>query len=149
MKIGVAGKHAIDGHRIFVIDRDVVNRSALYFMISDDNEIHELENIVDTAEISRLQVPDLMIVNALLVAEHGKTLIESWRAAWPRVKVLMICEACGTECVAAAKAAGADDTLQRPFTRDEVQRTVARWVDASANKMKMLPKRRGAALHAH
>ena len=147
MEIGADIKHLPGSQRIFLIDRDMVNRSALYFMISADNEIHEFERIADAAETGGRLIPDLVIVNALLVAEHGKALIQGWRAVWPRVKVLLICEACDTECVTAARTAGAVDTLQRPFRRDEVRRKASRWAD-SINEIKAPLKLKDNLAHA-
>ena len=135
------------GHRIYLIDPDVVNRSALFFMISDANEIYELESIEDIAEMDSQLLPDLVIVNASLVAKFGKALIQGWRIAWPRTRVLVICENCDADCITAANAAGADDTLQRPFNREEIRRKVERWAE-STDGMKTLSRHSSSALHA-
>ena len=146
MKIDIETKPVVSGHRIFLIDPDVINRSPLYFMISDANETYEFDSIADVADMNGRQVPDLVIVNASLVAKCGKALIQGWRSAWPQVKVLLICEACDNECIIAAKAAGADDTLQRPFKRDDVLRKVERWMERPV-KIGNARQRHGASLH--
>lgn len=129
MKLDIETKRVASGHRIFLIDPDMVSRSALYFMISDVNEIHEFESVSEIAGMDATVLPDLVIVNATLVARHGKGLIQGWRILWPQARLLMICEGCEAACIIAAKAAGADDTLQRPFDRDEIRQKVERWVD--------------------
>ena len=130
---------AASGQRIFLIDPDVVSRSALYYMIADANETFELDSIEDLADIGARLAPDILIVSALLVAKHGKTLIKEWRTAWPQAGVLVICEDSDTDCVMAAKTAGADDTLQRPVRRDVVLRKMARWAEPSPGTLE--PKR--------
>lgn len=124
MEIDIEAKDVAGGQRIFLIDPDVINRSPLYFMLADDYETYEFDSVADIADIGPRLTPDLVIVNALLVAAYGKALIQDWRIAWPRARVLVICEACDTACVTAAKAAGADDTLLRPFKREAVRRKV-------------------------
>lgn len=146
MKISVEKKRAPSGLRIFLIDHDVINRSTLYFMLADDNEVYELDSITDIADTNTRLAPDLVIVNARLVAGHGKSLIQGWRIAWPNAKVLVICEACDTECVGAAKKAGADDTLLRPFKRDAVRHKVEQWTDRPI-ELGILPERKDNSLH--
>jgi len=137
MKIDVDKDPAASLHRIFLIDPDVVNRSAVYYMIADANETYELDSVADLAGMSARLVPDLVIVSALLVAKHGKALIQGWRIAWPGVKVLVVCEDCDNGCVVAAKAAGANDTLQRPFKLEAVRRKVERWAERAERRIEV------------
>lgn len=145
MKIDIEAKDSAGNHRIFLIDPDVINRSPLYFMLAD-NETYELDSVADIADMDRRLVPDLVIVNALLVAAYGKALISGWRSAWPRVRVLVICEACDAECVRAAKAAGADDTLLRPFKREVVRRKVGQWTEGLI-ELSIPAERKDSPLH--
>lgn len=152
MNLDVDTKSAASGHRIFLIDPDVINRSGLYFMLANANETYELGGIADLANMNTRLAPDLVIVNALLVAQYGKALIQGWRIAWPEVKVLVICEACDTECVVAAKRAGADDALLRPFKKETVQRKVNRWIDhprahSHSLELNLLPERKRTSQH--
>lgn len=137
MKIDVDKNPAASGHRIFLIDPDVVSRSAVYYMIADANETYELDDVADLATMSARLVPDLLIVSALPVAKHGKALIQGWRITWPQAKVMVICEDCDTDCVVAAKAAGADDTLQRPFKLEAVRRKVERWAERAERRIEV------------
>ena len=137
MKIDVDKNPAASGHCIFLIDPDVASRSAVYYMIADANETYEFDHIEDLAGMSSRLVPDLLIVSALLVAKHGKALIQGWRIAWPQAKVLVICEDCDSGCVVAAKAAGADDTLQRPFKLEAVRRKVERWAEHAERRIEV------------
>lgn len=146
----IAASRAASAHRIFLVDPDVINRSKLYFMLANANETHELGGIADIANMNARLVPDLVIVNALLVAQYGKALIQGWRIAWPGVKVLVICEACDADCEIAAKAAGADDTLLRPFKLEAVQRKVDRWMERPKKHLADLNipvKRKHSSLH--
>jgi len=106
-------------------------------MIADANETYELDSVADLAGMSARLVPDLVIVSALLVAKHGKALIQGWRIAWPGVKVLVVCEDCDNGCVVAAKAAGANDTLQRPFKLEAVRRKVERWAERAERRIEV------------
>ena len=128
MQIGVEAQRAVENRRVFVVDGDDINRTVLQFMLADDNETHELGSVASVDEKGRQWRPDLIIVSALLIAENGNGLVARWQSAWPEVKVLVICEACDDACVTAAKAAGADNTLSRPFKLEAVRRKVDRWL---------------------
>lgn len=128
MQIGVEAQRAVENRRVFVVDGDDINRTVLQFMLADDNETHELGSVASVDEKGRQWRPDLIIVSALLIAENGDGLVARWKVTWPEVKVLVICEACDDACVTAAKAAGADDTLTRPFKLEAVRRKVDRWL---------------------
>lgn len=131
MRIDAPDKDHAVVPRIFLIDSDVISRSVLYYMLADTCKLHEFSGS-EIADIRPRLKPDLVIVNAMLVAGHGKQLLQSWRIAWPDAKVLVICEACDTECELAAQAAGAHDTLLRPFKLEAVQRKVAQWIERPA-----------------
>ena len=121
-------------------------------MVYDANDTHEFDGVKSLATIDAHLAPDLVIVNALLVAGHGKALIQGWRSTWPQVKVLVICEACDTECELAAKAAGANDTLLRPFKKEAVQRKVERWLTRPIKKsveLNIPMERKRSSPHLH
>lgn len=129
MKLDIETKIAQHHSRIFLIDPDVIHRSGLFFMLSVGNDVYEMDKVSDVAEMDARLKPDMVIVDAMVVAEHGRRLIQGWRIAWPEARILIICEACDLECLAAARDAGADDALQRPFRADEVRRVVERLLD--------------------
>ncbi|MCZ7593830.1 MAG: hypothetical protein M5U16_02120 [Hyphomicrobium sp.] len=45
MQIGVESSRAVENKRIFVVDNDEIIRSALQFMLHDENETHELQSL--------------------------------------------------------------------------------------------------------
>jgi len=126
MQIGVEAQRAVENRRVFVLDEDEINRTVLQFMLADDNETHEFATVDAALEKGLQWQPDLVLVSALLVARDGAELLHNLRAAWPGVKLLVICEAADDECTAAAMAAGANDTLARPFKVEPVRRKVDR-----------------------
>lgn len=128
MQIGVEAQRAVENRRVFVVDDDDINRTVLQFMLADDNETHELGSVAAAEAKGEQWPPDLTIVAAKLVACQGPDFIARWRARWPDLKVLVICESCDDDCVTAAKHAGADDTLTRPFKVEPVRRKVDRWL---------------------
>ncbi len=128
MQIGVEAQRAVENRRVFVVDEDDINRTVLQFMLADDNETHELDSVAAADAKGAEWKPDLIIVSAALVAKTGDSHVSHWRAAWPEIKVLVICEACDDACVTAAKTAGADDTLTRPFKLEVVRRKVDLWL---------------------
>jgi DNA-binding response OmpR family regulator len=126
MQIGVEAQRAVENRRVFVLDEDEINRTVLQFMLADDNETHEFATVDAALEKGLDWQPDLVLLSAMLVIRDGVELLHNLRSAWPGVKLLVICEAADDESIAAAMAAGADDTLTRPFKVEPVRRKVDR-----------------------
>lgn len=120
MQIGVEAQRAVENRRIFVVDEDDIDRTVLQFMLADDNETHEFASLAAALEKGRRWPPDLFLIGESLLAAAGRgpALATRLRAAWPGVKVLAI--------GAADAAAGADDSLSRPFKLEAVRRKVDR-----------------------
>lgn len=112
----------VQTHCVFVVDENETTRAALQFMLFGDYEVHEMASVDTALIIGKERQPDLFVVNARLVACSDLVLLHQLRAVWPGVKCVVICEAADDECHAAALAAGADDTLMRPFMVDSVRR---------------------------
>lgn len=128
MQIGVEAQRAVENRRVFVVDGNEINRTVLQFMLADDNETHELDGPAAAEKKGEQWPPDLMLVSAELLGTGGNLLVPRWRTLWPAVKVLAIIDANDNEAATAAKAAGADDLVTRPFGLEAVRRKVDRWL---------------------
>lgn len=126
MQIGVEAQRAVENRRVFVVDADEINRTALQFMLADDNETHEFATLATALEKGQQWPPDLFLIGEPLLADQGKALVARLRATWPGVKVLAICASDAAACVASAKAAGVDESVSRPFKMEAVRRKVDR-----------------------
>ena len=126
MQIGVEAQRAVENRRVFVIDEDEINRAALQFMLADDNETHEMASVADALVKGARLPPDLVLLGVSLMAKGGTPLLAHLRAAWAGVRILAVCETADIACVAAARQAGADDTLARPLKIEAVRRKVDR-----------------------
>jgi len=126
MQIGVDAQRAVENRRIFVIDESEIDRAALQFMLADENETHEFATLEAAMAKGQIWPPDLVLLGASLLAKGRAELVRGLRCAWPAVKVIAVCETADIASVAAAKAAGADDALPRPFKLENVRRKVDR-----------------------
>ena len=126
MSVGDDLQNLVQTCCVFVVDENETTRAALRFMLLGYSETHEMVSVEAALVTGKQWRPDLVIVSALLVARSDLVLLHQLRAVWPGVKLLVICEAAEDECHAAALAAGADDTLMRPFMVDAVRRKVDR-----------------------
>jgi CheY-like chemotaxis protein len=126
MQIGVEAQRAVENRRVFVLDEDDINRTVLQFMLADDNETHEFATVDAALEKGLQWQPDLVLLGASLLARDGAELLHNLRGAWPGVKLVVLCDAADDGVAAAAVAAGADDTLARPFKVEPVRRKVDR-----------------------
>jgi DNA-binding response OmpR family regulator len=126
MSVGDDLQNVVQTCCVFVVDENETTRAALRFMLLGYSETHEMASVEAALVTGKQWRPDLVIVSALLVARSDLVLLHQLRAVWPGVKLLVICEAAEDECHAAALAAGADDTLMRPFMVDAVRRKMDR-----------------------
>jgi len=126
MQIGVEAQRAVENRRVFVIDEDEINRAALQFMLADDNETHELASVGEALRKGQILPPDLVVVGVSVLAKGGAPLLAQLRGAWSRARLLAMCETSDIACIAAARQAGADDTLARPLKLETVRRKVDR-----------------------
>lgn len=125
MQIGVEAQRAVENRRVFVIDDDI-NRTALQFMLADDNETHEFATLDAAIEKGRQWPPDLFLIGETMLAAEGRGLVALLRGTWPGVKVLAICASDAAACVVVLKTTGADDSVSRPFKMEAVRRKVDR-----------------------
>lgn len=123
MQIGVEAQRAVENRRVFVVDADDISRTALQFMLADDNETHEFATLDAAIAKGRQWPPDLFLIGGPLFAADGAALAARLRTNWPGIKVLAICDA---DHAAAALALGADDAVTRPFKMEAVRRKVDR-----------------------
>ncbi|BAP88479.1 response regulator receiver protein [Burkholderiales bacterium GJ-E10] len=126
MQIGVDAQRAVENRRVFVIDESEIDRAALQFMLADENETHEFASVQAALEKGEAWPPDLALIGTSVTGKGGAALLHRLRATWPGIKILVVSETADIAGIAAAKAAGADDALARPFKLETVRRKVDR-----------------------
>jgi CheY-like chemotaxis protein len=138
MQIGVETSKAVDNKRVFVVDGDEITRTALQFMLHDENETHEFADLDSALRKAEHWRPDLLILNAALVLSSAPDLIANLKARIAGLKVLVTIEAAtapslargprldpigeaGTTDARTLRQAGADGVLHKPLTIEKTR----------------------------
>lgn len=124
MQIGVESSRAVENKRIFVVHDDEIIRSALQFMLHDENETHELQDLEHAYDKAVDWKPDLLLLGAGVVAEKGIHILADVAARLAGAKVLIVADAADDPLARACLKAGAHDVLVKPLTIEAVRHKV-------------------------
>lgn len=117
MQIGVEARRAVENRRVFVIDDDEIARTALQFMLADDNETHEFAALADAVEKAKTHPPDLILLGAGFAGRQAK-------ATFGAAKLLLICVNSARPNGEAARAQGIDGFVDLPLRLESVRSRV-------------------------
>ena len=115
---------AIGNKRIFVVESDEVIRSALQFILEDENETHVLTSLEQTYAASDRWKPDLVLLGMSMIRHLGVLVLDAVRARLPEAKILLVADSRDDPLALLCLAAGADGVLGKPITHASVCDTV-------------------------
>ena len=117
MQIGVEARRAVENRRVFVIDGDEIARTALQFMLADDNETHEFAALADAVEKAKTHPPDLILVGSGFAGRQVK-------AHFAAAKLLLTCANAARPNAEAARTQGIDGFIDLPLKLESVRSRV-------------------------
>ncbi len=125
MQIGVETSKAVDQRRVFVVDEDEITRAALQFMLHDEIETHEIATLEDAYEkgVGWLK-PDVLLLGVSFLAQRGSGIVGEIAAAFPGVRILVVCEKKDEAVAVDGMKAGAHGALVKPLTLEAVRKKV-------------------------
>jgi hypothetical protein len=91
MLIGVEISRSIENKRILVIDSDEVTRTAIQFMLHDENETHELASVAEAIAKSDGRKVDLVMLGRAIVRDQGTGVFDEIAHGIPGAKVCIAC----------------------------------------------------------
>lgn len=77
----------------------------------------------EALEKMRVHVPDVVLADIRMPKMDGIELTRRIKQEWPSVKVVLMTAFSSPQTIARAKREGVDDYLEKPFTKDQVERT--------------------------
>ena len=137
MQIGVEVSRAVENKRIFVVEDDEIIRSALQFMLHDENETHELATLEQAFAKGPNWKPDLILLGVSIAEVKGVGVIAEIAAQTPGAKVLMIADSANDPVAQACLKSGAHGILVKPITIEAVRFKVD--VLLGRRKLPMIP----------
>ncbi|WP_072370277.1 response regulator [Hyphomicrobium sp. NDB2Meth4] len=121
MQIGVESSRAVENKRIFVVDNDEIIRSALQFMLHDENETHELNSLDHAFQKAVDWKPDLLLLGTNVVQEKGTAVLAEIATRLPDTKVMLVADAANDPLALSCLESGAHDILAKPLTIESVR----------------------------
>jgi DNA-binding response OmpR family regulator len=125
---------------IFVVEGDEVIRSALHFILDDQNETHSFPNLeVAFAKAAELKArdlaPSLVLLGVELLKNNGERTVAELASRLPGVRILIVANSVNDPLALTGLEWGAHDVLGKPISFDSVQRRV----DALLRRQKSSP----------
>ena len=125
---------------IFVVEGDEVIRSALHFILDDQNETHSFPNLeVAFAKAAELKArdlaPSLVLLGVELLKDNGERAVAAIASQLPGVRILIVANSANDPLALTGLEWGAHDVLGKPISFDSVQRRV----DALLRRQKSSP----------
>jgi DNA-binding NtrC family response regulator len=124
MQIGVEVSRAVENKRIFVVVDDEIIRSALQFMLHDENETHELGNLEQAFAKGVEWRPDLVVLGLDIVEGTGAGVLADIGQRFPGVRILLVADQASNPLAQTCLKAGAHDVLPKPLTIEAVRHKV-------------------------
>jgi DNA-binding response OmpR family regulator len=124
MQIGVESARAVENKRIFVVESDEIIRSALQFMLHDENETHELADLDQAYAKAVDWKPDLILLGLDIVRDKGIDILAEVTARLPGAKIVLVADTPTDPLVQTCLALGATDVLGKPITIEAVRHKV-------------------------
>ncbi len=124
MQIGVESARAVENKRIFVVESDEIIRSALQFMLHDENETHEMADLDQAYAKAVDWKPDLILLGLEFVLDKGIDILAEIAARLPGVKIVLVADTPTDPLVQICLASGATDVLAKPITIEAVRHKV-------------------------
>ena len=110
--------------RIFVIEADEVIRSALHFILDDQNETHSFATL-DLAFAKAAEVaPDIVLLGIGLLENNAERTLAEIAGRWPGTKILIVANSVNDPLARVTLRWGAHDLLGKPITFDSVRSKV-------------------------
>ena len=109
---------------IFVVEGDEVIRSALHFILDDQNETHSFAAL-DLAYAGANDVtPDLVLLGIGFLQDGGEGAVAAIARRLPGAKILIVANSVNDPLALKALRWGAHDVLGKPISFDSVHRRV-------------------------
>lgn len=113
-----------DDDIIFVVESDEVIRSALHFILDDQNETHSFATLDLAYAGAGDMTPDLMLLGIDFLKDAGEGAVTGITRRLPGTKILIVANSVNDPLALKALRWGAHGVLGKPISFDSVRRRV-------------------------
>jgi DNA-binding NarL/FixJ family response regulator len=123
---------------IFVVEGDEVVRSALHFILDDQNETHSFANLDQAFAKAADRAPNIVLLGIGFVQNNGETALAEIKIRLPDTKILIVANSVNDPIARASLRWGVHDVLGRPISFDSVRGKVDALLDRNEISPTML-----------
>lgn len=110
-----------DDSIIFVVEGDEVIRSALHFILDDQNETHSFAYLDQALANAAERTPNVVLLGIGAVQHNGERTLAEIAIRWPNTRILMVADSESDPLALASLKWGAHSVLGKPITFDSVR----------------------------
>jgi len=116
---------AVTKNKLLIVEDDGEVCLLLHLLLHEKNiEVDHVRNLEKAVEFLRESQPDVIILDNKLPDGYGIELLAYIKSQYPNIKVVMI-SGYGSAVRDAAIEGGADDFMEKPFTRKQLMHSLA------------------------
>ena len=119
---------------ILVVDDDTSILDFIEQALSDSHKVFTTETVAGAEEISNSNSIDLLIADLVIPEKNGIDMIMEFKKTHPEIKILAISGGGGItgrfDYLPIAKLVGAEDTLKKPFSVNELRTSIETIIDS-------------------
>lgn len=109
---------------IFVVESDEVVRSALHFILDDQNETHSFASLEAAFAKATSRKPNVMLLGIGMAQNNGERILAEIAVRLPSARILIVADSVSDPLAVACLKWGAHGVLGKPISFDSVRRKV-------------------------
>ena len=109
---------------IFVVEGDEVIRSALHFILDDQNETHSFARLDQAFAKAASRKPNAILLGIGVMQDNDERILAEIVMRLPGTRILIVADSVNDPIAVAALKWGAHDVLGKPISFDSVRRKV-------------------------
>ncbi len=121
MPIDFAPLRSEEDNVVFVVEGDEVIRSALHFILDDQNETHSFANLDQAFAKAAERIPDIILLGIGMVRDNGDRVLAEIAIRLPGTRILIVANSVNDPLAVASLKWGAHGVLGKPITFDSVR----------------------------
>jgi len=113
---------SLDAKLLIVDDNEGVRHLVARWLERAGFSVREAGDGMEAVEMIRRETPDIVLADIRMPNMDGIELARIVKSEHPQVKVILMTAYSSPQTIAQARREGVDDYLEKPFTKDQVER---------------------------
>jgi CheY-like chemotaxis protein len=114
--------NGIDAKLLIVDDNEGVRHLVSRWLERAGFSVHEARDGAEAIDLVRKDPPDIILADIRMPKIDGIELARIVKSDYPGIKIILMTAYSSPQTIAQARREGVDDYLEKPFTKDQVER---------------------------